>query len=229
MRGRLLRNVAIAGLVLASIGLLIPGFHHVRCSVTSEEGPDVSAPCVETFPSITVPIAGALGLLGALVAIGAAIGLWRAGDGRTSARAVLAVAALALLVPTLLPIAGWASAGFDLGIAKPQDGGWSGCTGRLGRSWFWLQTPVCVRWLDLIVTPLGALAGLLALVASHRGSARFTLAALASAAIALLVFAAWLALGLAYLAKQWIVPLAGIALLAGALAILQRAPSPQSA
>lgn len=216
------RRLASIGLALAAIGLVVPGFHHIRCTAVPE-GSTSGSPCVETFPVALVPIAAFGGLVGACLALYGAFRLARE-ERDAAARVVLGLAALALVVPTALPIASWAWVGFDVGVASPGEG----CTSvaSITDLPLWLQHATCLRWPDLVMTPLVFAAGAIAAFGARNASRGLTLAALIVAGAALATFVFALVRDEVYLGETWIVPLAGAVLLAGALGLLVRAQAP---
>lgn len=222
------RSLAWLGLALVAIGIGMPGFHHVRCEGTAGDAAargepiDMPRPCAETFPGELLPIAIVIGVVGAVTLFAGARTLAREGERGTAARFIVGAAALALLIPTALPIAGWASVGFDLDLQADQPDGGRSCAGASGRGMpFWLQTPTCVGWLDLILTPLVLVAGILAGVAAARGSRTLLLASLALAGVGLAIHASSIALGVAEWATTSLVPLLGILLAVLAVPLLR--------
>lgn len=223
-----LRRMALLGLALAALTMTAAGVHHVRCegTVTIPTGASSgSLPCVETFPGEWLPVLAALGLAGAIAALAAAYRLGRADAKLTAGRVVVGLAAVALLIPAVLPIAGWASVGFDVRLKADQPDGRSYCTGAFTQPPFWLQTPTCLTWLDLIMTPLLGLAGGLAAFAASRGSRSALLAAVATASFAFTLYVAWIVAGEARLAPSSLVPFLGLLLVAAAIPLLRAVPA----
>lgn len=204
---------------MVALGLLVPGFHHARCTTTlSSDGAGESV-CAETFPRAIADTAALIGIAGALLTLAIILRLARAEPG-AAARALLALGALALLVPTLLPLAGWASAGFDLAFST--DG--RGCRGDLGGTTpLWLQTSTCVTPLDVLLVPLGAVAGALAAASAGIASSRLALAAAVAGGAGAVAYAASFAGGDAHASPAWTLPLLGVALVAASVLLLRRA------
>lgn len=205
-----LRTLAHVGVALAFLGVLVPGFHHVRCEAVLE-GSGADMACAETFPASVAFGTALIGVVGALVALAAAL---RLGDRRV----FLGLAAVALLVPAATVLAGWSAVGFDLALASGQPDGGSSCTGTAGirEMPLWLQTPTCLGGLDLVRVPILFLAGLAATLGAMRLDRRALLAGLALGATALAALVGWLAIGAARLDVSWALPALGVALLAAA-------------
>lgn len=224
-----LRRVATIGLALAAIGMIAAGVHHVRCTATlMPVGGDGSAtsetlPCVETYPEAILLVAVAVGLVGAIAALWAAYSLGRTDAKLSAGRVVVALAAIALLVPTILPILGWASVGFNVRFAADQPDGGRYCTGGSGSMSmpFWLQTSTCLSVLGVIATPLIAVAGALAAIAATRGSRKVLLASVTVAMLALALYVGWIVRGQAEFARSSLIPLLGVLLLAAAIPMLR--------
>ena len=223
MRHRVLVPIAIA---MVALGLLVPGFHHVRCvAVLESPGASTDGGCEETFPVAFAIAAAAVGVVGAALAIGLALSLAHR-EPRAAARLLLAIGALALLVPTVLPLAGWASTGFDLATPKLSPHGNMQCSGTAGRDPpFWLTTSTCITWIELVLVPLGAFSGALAAFAHPRRSRGLLHAALAVFGLATAVALLALLMGDARVAIVWIVPVAGACLLAASALLLRRPAS----
>lgn len=220
MQGATLRRVAALGLAFALVGVVVPGFHHVRCTaVLLPDAPREPASCVTTFPWEVAVAAGLGGIAGALAALGAGLALASRSD-RRGPRMLLALAAITLAVPALTILAGWGSAGFDLRFAE-ADGSCHGSS--LGRSPpLWLQTSMCVNAYDALRVPLLVVAGIAAALGALGLDRRALLVGVAAGGLAVLTIVVAIALDAAAVGLVWSLPILGTLLLAGAAALARR-------